>query len=62
MTLRIFLNDNPYKPVCRPCKDRVAEKGDEVKISWLPKEERYAEKLATPDITVADGLVGIVVG
>lgn len=51
------LNDNPYKPVCRPCKDRVAERGDEVKISWLPKEERYAEKLATPDITVAD-LIG----
>ena len=51
------LNDNPYKPICRYCKDRVADDGDDVEIDWLPREQRYSEKLSTPDITVAD-LIG----
>ena len=51
------INDNPYAPVCRACRDKVAELGEEVKIAWLPREMRYAEKLATPDISVAD-LIG----
>ena len=51
------LNDNPYNPICRGCKDKIAAEGDEAKICWLPREMRYAEKLATPDITVAD-LIG----
>lgn len=51
------LNDDPYNPICLRCKDLVATEGDNTKIAWLPKDMRYAEKLATPDITVAD-LIG----
>ena len=51
------LNDSPYSPICRQCKDRVASNGDGVEIAWLPREQRYSEKLATPDISVAD-LIG----
>ena len=51
------LNDNPFSPICRTCKDRIAEDGEEVAIDWLPRERRYGEKLATPDISVAD-LIG----
>ena len=51
------LNDNPFAPICRPCKDRVAESGDDVPIRWVTRPERYSEKLATPDISVAD-LIG----
>jgi len=51
------LNDDPFNPICRQCKDIIAKEGDKAKISWLPREMRYAEKLATPDITVAD-LIG----
>ena len=51
------LNDNPFDPICRPCKDKIAEQGDDVAIEWLPRDQRYAEKLSTPDITVAD-LIG----
>ena len=51
------LNDNPYSPICRQCKDKVAADGDQVEIAWLPREQRYSEKLATPDISVAD-LIG----
>ena len=51
------LNDNPFKPICRHCKDKVASDGDDVEIAWLPREQRYSEKLATPDISVAD-LIG----
>jgi magnesium chelatase subunit I len=51
------INDNPYDPICRECRDRVAEFGDDVPITWLPRESRYGEKLATPDTTIAD-LIG----
>ncbi|MDA0988093.1 MAG: magnesium chelatase [Chloroflexi bacterium] len=51
------INDNPFAPICRACHEKVAEMGDEVAIAWLPREARYAEKLATPDIAVAD-LIG----
>ncbi|OGO05937.1 MAG: magnesium chelatase [Chloroflexi bacterium RBG_13_54_9] len=51
------INDNPYDPICRSCRDKVEELGDEVEITWLPRERRYGEKLATPDITIAD-LIG----
>ena len=54
---RCELNDNPLAPVCPGCKQRVAESGDDVPIRWMGREERYSEKLATPDITVAD-LIG----
>ena len=51
------LNDNPYAPICRACKEKLAADGVDVEIDWLPREERYSEKLATPDISVAD-LIG----
>ena len=51
------LNDSPYSPICRRCTDEVASNGDDAKLEWLPREQRYSEKLATPDITVAD-LIG----
>ena len=51
------INDNPYSPVCRVCRDKVAERGDDTEIEWLQREERYSEKLATPDISIAD-LIG----
>src|ERR687885_2857074 len=51
------INDNPYHPVCKQCRDRVAEHGDAVEITWLPRDRRYGEKLATPDTTIAD-LIG----
>lgn len=51
------LNDDPFAPICAECKNALAEHGDEVPIRWVLREERYAEKLATPDITVAD-LIG----
>jgi magnesium chelatase subunit I len=48
------INDNPYAPLCRACRDQVAESGDTTPIAWLPREVRYVEKLATPDVTIAD--------
>ena len=51
------INDNPFDPICAACRAKVQEAGDEVPIVWMPRDERYAEKLATPDISVAD-LIG----
>ncbi|WP_263417899.1 magnesium chelatase [Terriglobus albidus] len=51
------LRDNPYKPLSKFSRDLIAEQGDETAIAWLTPDERYVEKLATPDVTVAD-LVG----
>jgi magnesium chelatase subunit I len=51
------INDNPYDPICRQCRDRVAELGDDVPVTWIPRDRRYGEKLATPDTTIAD-LIG----
>ncbi|MBI2865983.1 MAG: sigma 54-interacting transcriptional regulator [Chloroflexi bacterium] len=51
------INDNPFAPVCKACRERVAQDGDDTEVSWLPRERRYGEKLATPDITMAD-LIG----
>ncbi len=51
------LNDNPFAPISRVAMDLVEKHGDETPISWLRREERYGEKLATPDVTVAD-LIG----
>ncbi len=48
------LNDDPFKPISLEGKKIVAECGDATPIAWLPKEARYIEKLATPDVTVAD--------
>ncbi len=51
------IHDNPYAPICRRCHDLIAEKGDDTPIAYLTSEERYVEKLATPDVTIAD-LIG----
>ena len=51
------INDSPYDPICRACRDLVDEHGDDTEIEWIPREDRYSEKLATPDISIAD-LIG----
>ena len=48
------IHDHPLRPICRACRDLVAERGDETPIAWLPRDARYVEKLATPDVTIAD--------
>jgi len=48
------INDNPLRPICRSCRERVAAEGDNTPIAWLPRDQRYVEKLATPDVTIAD--------
>jgi magnesium chelatase subunit I len=51
------INDDPFEPVSRYAKDLVAEEGDETQIEWVGRDHRYGEKLATPDISIAD-LIG----
>ncbi|WP_396175781.1 magnesium chelatase [Flavobacterium sp.] len=51
------INDDPLKPISRYAIDLIAEKGNETPIQWIHRSERFAEKLATPDVTVAD-LIG----
>ncbi|HDZ05939.1 hypothetical protein LCGC14_0122170 [marine sediment metagenome] len=51
------INDDPMKPMSRYAMELIKEKGDDTAITWMHKEERFAEKLATPDVTVAD-LIG----
>src|SRR3984885_2755706 len=51
------INHDPFAPVSRYAKDLVAEQGDETPISWVPRRDRYGEKLATPDTSIAD-LIG----
>jgi magnesium chelatase subunit I len=48
------INDDPFSPICKHCRDMVAANGDKTEIVWLSREERYSEKLATPDIAMAD--------
>jgi magnesium chelatase subunit I len=48
------INDDPFKPISRYAKNLLAEEGDETPISWLHRDDRFIEKLATPDVTVAD--------
>ncbi|MBS1858635.1 MAG: magnesium chelatase [Acidobacteria bacterium] len=48
------IHDSPYAPICRRCRDLIAEKGDETPVAWLNRHHRYVEKLATPDVTIAD--------
>ena len=51
------LNDDPLNPISRYAMDLIAEKGDDTPISWVHRDDRYVEKLATPDVSVAD-LIG----
>ncbi|MFQ5816410.1 MAG: magnesium chelatase [Terriglobia bacterium] len=48
------INDNPYRPICRACRLLVEEQGDATPIEFLPRVCRFVEKLATPDVTIAD--------
>ncbi len=51
------IHDHPYAPVSKYARDRIAEQGDQTPIEWIGRHERYHEKLATPDVTIAD-LIG----
>ncbi len=51
------INDHPYAPACRRCQALVAQEGDRTPIAWRHRNERYGEKLATPDTSVGD-LIG----
>ncbi|MBK7653360.1 MAG: magnesium chelatase [Flammeovirgaceae bacterium] len=51
------LNDDPLHPISRYGKDKIQELGDETPVTWLPRNDRYSEKLATPDVSIAD-LIG----
>jgi magnesium chelatase subunit I len=51
------INDDPFAPICQRCVALVAAQGDATPVVWLGREHRYAEKLATPDVSVAD-LIG----
>jgi magnesium chelatase subunit I len=48
------IHDDPLSPICAACRGRIARDGDRMAIGWLPREARYVEKLATPDVTIAD--------
>ena len=51
------IRDNPYDPICKRCRDLIAREGDNTPIAYLAPDDRYVEKLATPDVTIAD-LIG----
>jgi magnesium chelatase subunit I len=51
------INDSPLEPICKECRRRLAEKGDQLPIAWIDPDSRYGEKLATPDVSIAD-LIG----
>src|SRR3954465_3307093 len=48
------IHDNPYAPLCRRCRELIADKSDATPIAYLTPDDRYVEKLATPDVTIAD--------
>jgi len=51
------IRDNPYAPICRRCREEIARLGDAAPIAYIAPDDRYVEKLATPDVTIAD-LIG----
>jgi magnesium chelatase subunit I len=51
------INDNPFHPISKPVRELIAEKGDAAPIEWIGRDQRFHEKLATPDVTIAD-LIG----
>jgi magnesium chelatase subunit I len=51
------IHDHPFRPICARCRALVAQDGDAAPVSWIDREDRYAEKLATPDTSVGD-LIG----
>src|SRR6187551_1886134 len=48
------INDDPLAPICASCRARIASGGDSTPIEWLHRDLRYVDKLATPDVTIAD--------
>ncbi len=48
------IHDDPLAPLCSACRARVRTEGDAMPVAWLPRDARYVEKLATPDVTIAD--------
>jgi magnesium chelatase subunit I len=48
------IHDDPFRPLSRMARDLVAQRGEDTPLVWLGREERYVEKLATPDVTIAD--------
>ncbi len=48
------VNDDPFQPISKYARDRIAELGQRTPIAWLERDQRYVEKLATPDVTIAD--------
>jgi magnesium chelatase subunit I len=48
------IRDHPLQPICKQCRLKIAEMGDRTPIAWLASDQRYVEKLATPDVTIAD--------
>lgn len=48
------VNDHPFRPISKYARSMIAEHGDRTAIDWLPRGQRYIEKLATPDVTIAD--------
>jgi len=48
------INDDPFFPICAICKKRIQEEADDLPITFLPRDKRFVEKLATPDVTIAD--------
>src|SRR3954468_23039551 len=48
------IRDHPLRPLCQRCREKIATLGDETPLAWLDRETRYVEKLATPDVTIAD--------
>jgi len=51
------INDSPFEPLCAACRRRLTTEGDALPVAWLRREDRYGEKLATPDVSMAD-LIG----
>lgn len=51
------INDHPFHPICKTCREKLDSVGEKAEIVWMRREKRYGEKLATPDVTIAD-LIG----
>src|SRR5207249_4075373 len=51
------INDTPLQPICKQCRRRLEEEGEALPITWITPESRFGEKLATPDVSIAD-LIG----
>ena len=55
------INDNPYSPICKSCRIAIEATGDQTPVTFIHRDTRYVEKLATPDVTIAD-LIGDIGG